>query len=298
MEPVTFLLTAYNQPQFVEAAVASALAQTYSPLTILVSDDCSTDDTFAVIERAVTGYAGPHRLIVRRNAANLGIGHVRDLLARVETEFVVLGHGDDLFEPDRVARQMARLIERDLSAVACNATIIDPEGRPIRLQHDPAALPPVSLDLATRVGRNPVQLGAVLAWRMELFRDFPPPDPSPIDIDRIVSFRALLKRGAEMMPEPLVRWRHHGANRSFALQIQEARDAVTEMRAKEQRACGRLIQAHFMANDLAWWASRFPSDRPAEIAKARQSLTRRILEESRAWAALRSDMAAAGVTPF
>ncbi|HVY52801.1 MAG TPA: glycosyltransferase [Devosia sp.] len=298
MEPVTFLLTAYNQPQFVATSIASALAQTYSSLTIVISDDCSTDDTFAVIERAVSGYSGPHRVIVRRNETNLAVRHVRDLLTRVETEFVVLGHGDDLFEPDRVTKQMERLIARDLSAVACNTTIIDLQGRPTRVQYDPATMPPVSLDLATRIGRNPVQLGAALAWRMELFREFPKPDPMPVEIDHVISFRALLKRGAEMMPEPLVRWRHHGANRSFGLQVQDARDEAAEMRAKEKRACGRLVQAHFMENDLAWWAGQFPRDRPAEIAKARQSLARRIQEESRNWAALRSDMAGAGVTPF
>src|SRR5258708_7204477 len=106
MEPVTFLLTAYNQARFVEASVRSALAQTYSPLTIIVSDDCSTDDTLAVIERTVAGYSGPHRVIVRQNPSNIAIGHVRDLLPLVETEFVVLGHGDDLFEPRRVELQI------------------------------------------------------------------------------------------------------------------------------------------------------------------------------------------------
>jgi glycosyltransferase involved in cell wall biosynthesis len=298
MEPVTFLLTAFNQPQYVEAAVLSALAQTYSPLTIIISDDCSTDDTFAVINRTVAGYAGPHRVIVRQNNPNIGIGHVRDLLPLVETEFVVLGHADDLFEPQRVEKQVSHMVKRDLAAAACNSLIIDREGNPLRLQYNPAAMPPASLELVARVGRNPAQLGAVLAWRMELFRDFPEPAPSPIDIDRIVSFRALLKRGVEMMPEPLVRWRHHGSNRSFALQIQNADDAASEMRRKEQRASARIIQAHFMLNDLAWWATNFPNERAGEIATARQALARRILEESQAWAALRSDMVGARIIPF
>ena len=38
---VTFYVIAYNQSRFVREAVESALAQTYSPLEILLSDDCS-----------------------------------------------------------------------------------------------------------------------------------------------------------------------------------------------------------------------------------------------------------------
>lgn len=288
MEPVTFLLTAYNQPQFVEAAVLSALAQTYSPLTIIISDDFSTDNTFEVIQRAVSGYSGPHRLVIRQNKPNIGIGHVRDLLPLVETEFVVLGHGDDLFEPQRVEKQISRLIEGDLAAVACNSHIIDQHGRQIRIQHNPAAMPEASLDLVTRVGRNPAQLGAVLAWRMELFRDFPKPKPQTQYIDQIVSFRALLKRGLEMMPEPLVHWRHHDANRTPSIQMQNAADRAAELKIAERKAWARIAQAHFMINDLTWWIENFPTDpRSAELSKARQATLRRVLQESQEWAALR-----------
>ena len=46
---ITFALMAYNQEQLIEEAVAGALAQTYSPLEIILSDDCSTDRTFSIM---------------------------------------------------------------------------------------------------------------------------------------------------------------------------------------------------------------------------------------------------------
>jgi glycosyltransferase involved in cell wall biosynthesis len=290
VEAVTFLLTAYNQPEFIGAAVSSALAQTYPNLTIIISDDCSTDDTFGRIEQTVAGYSGPHRVIVRRNTKNIAIGHVRDLLPLVQTEFVVLGHGDDLFMPDRVEKQIARMIEGDLAAVACNAIEIDgagyEKGPKFRANDKP------SLEEVFRVGRNPAQLGAILAWRMELFREFPEPDPPTRRIDQIVSFRALLKRGLEMMPEPLVKWRNHGKNRSPSVQLQNAADTATEMRSRERKAWARIGHAHFMLNDLNWWLSKNPNDpRAVELEKGRQILIRRLLKESRDWAALRYQMA-------
>jgi glycosyltransferase involved in cell wall biosynthesis len=298
MEPVTFLLTAYNQAGYTEAAVRSALAQTYSPLTIIISDDCSTDDTLGVIERTVAGYSGPHRVIVRQNRSNVGIGHVRDLLRLVETEFVVLGHCDDLFEPQRVEKQVARMIERDLAAVACNALIIDKDGNRIRFLHDPESMPPASLDILARIGRNPAQLGAVLAWRMELLRDFPEPNPPPHDIDQIISFRAFLRRGLEMMPEALVRWRHHDANHTPSIQMRQAVDEATKLKVAERKAWIRIAHAHFMINDLTWWQKEFPDDRKIEIADARNTIARRLLKESHAWADLRYRMAMAKIAEY
>ena len=47
---VTFLLLTYNQGRFVRDALRAALAQDYSPLTVVCVDDCSPDDTFAVLQ--------------------------------------------------------------------------------------------------------------------------------------------------------------------------------------------------------------------------------------------------------
>ena len=70
---VSMLVIAYNQAQQIGDAVRSALAQTYEPLEIIVSDDASSDATYAAIEAALAGYAGPHRVIARRNTVNQGI---------------------------------------------------------------------------------------------------------------------------------------------------------------------------------------------------------------------------------
>jgi len=42
---VTFALVAYNQEQYIREAVEGAFAQTYEPLEIILSDDCSSDRT-------------------------------------------------------------------------------------------------------------------------------------------------------------------------------------------------------------------------------------------------------------
>jgi glycosyltransferase involved in cell wall biosynthesis len=52
---VTFALFAYNQEKYIREAVEGALAQTYEPLEIILSDDCSSDRTFETMrEMAAT----------------------------------------------------------------------------------------------------------------------------------------------------------------------------------------------------------------------------------------------------
>ena len=99
---VTFAILAYNQAQYVAAAVEAAMAQTYAPLEIIVSDDASSDGTADAIRRAVAAYQGPHQMRINVNARNLGIGaHVNAVFRMARGRIVVLAGGDDVSLPTR-----------------------------------------------------------------------------------------------------------------------------------------------------------------------------------------------------
>jgi PST family polysaccharide transporter len=101
---ITFALLAYNQERFIEEAVQGAFAQTYSPLEIVLSDDCSTDRTFEIMQEMARQYQGPHKIILNRNEHNLGlILHMNKVsfdLAR--GEIIVCAGGDDVSLAHRV----------------------------------------------------------------------------------------------------------------------------------------------------------------------------------------------------
>ncbi|MDP6474553.1 MAG: glycosyltransferase [Alphaproteobacteria bacterium] len=96
---VSFLLPAYNQEAFVRDAVRSVLAQDYEPLEIILSDDCSSDRTFEIIENEASAYKGPHSVVLNRNEMNLGIEHINKLQQLASGTILVTGHGDDLSMP-------------------------------------------------------------------------------------------------------------------------------------------------------------------------------------------------------
>ncbi|RYZ44719.1 MAG: glycosyltransferase family 2 protein, partial [Sphingobacteriales bacterium] len=86
---VTFALVAYKQEQFIAEAVRGALSQTYSPLEIIISDDCSPDRTFEIIQQEAASYTGPHTIRLNRNERNIGLSaHINQVMTMITGQLV------------------------------------------------------------------------------------------------------------------------------------------------------------------------------------------------------------------
>lgn len=208
---VSMLLIAYRQADTVAAAVAGALAQTYSPLEILVSDDASDDDTWRAIEAALAGYDGPHHIVRNRNPVNLGIGaHLSTLVARSRGELIFIAAGDDVSLPTRCATTVAAwLAQRRRPDLIASALVdIDAQGdshgtvRPSRLQDWHSA--------ADWIAHQPHVIGAGQAWTRRVFDRFGPLPAGTVAEDLIMVFRAIVSGGAITLDEVLVQYRRGG----------------------------------------------------------------------------------------
>lgn len=94
---VTFALFAYNQEKYIREAVEGAFAQTYEPLEIILSDDCSTDRTFEIMQDMAAGYEGPHSVRARRNETNVGvIDHFLTVAHSANGRLFIAAAGDDI----------------------------------------------------------------------------------------------------------------------------------------------------------------------------------------------------------
>ncbi|WP_417377440.1 glycosyltransferase family 2 protein [Gimesia maris] len=122
---VTFVVLTYNQERYIENAIKSAFSQTYSPLEILISDDCSTDKTFEIARRLVDEYEGPHLVRLNRNRKNLGIGgHISKISELANGSWIFLAAGDDVSMPERTEHCMGIAGENpDIFAVACHFSL-------------------------------------------------------------------------------------------------------------------------------------------------------------------------------
>jgi glycosyltransferase involved in cell wall biosynthesis len=217
LEPVratplaSLLLITFNQEKTVADAVRGALAQTWSPLEILISDDASADGTFAAAERVVAGYRGPHTVRLFRNENNLGISaHLSALAARASGEMLFIAAGDDISRPERVERVMRVWLDsgKRYDLIATDLQDLDAEGN----AHE--VLRVTDLDAYRSFeawsGQRPHLVGASHAWARRLFDAFGPIAPGIYGEDQIMAFRAIMSHGAHTLHEPLVLYRRGG----------------------------------------------------------------------------------------
>ena len=102
---VSFCIKCYNQEKLIVPALEGAFAQSYRPLEIVISDDCSTDQTVAVVRRMVEAYrtkGGDIPVTVLTNERNLGsLGNWQRICESARGELFVKADGDDISLPER-----------------------------------------------------------------------------------------------------------------------------------------------------------------------------------------------------
>ncbi len=119
VEPqITVLIPTYNHAKYIEAAIESVVNQTIFDLCqVIVSDDCSRDDTFRVAKDAAGSY---RNIIVRRNAHNMGImPHYATLVTSASTPFVAMLEGDDVWLSTRKLELQREILVREPRAGMC-----------------------------------------------------------------------------------------------------------------------------------------------------------------------------------
>lgn len=103
---VSVLVPTYNQAEWIEATVLSAVEQDYGNLEVVVTDDGSTDSSQGIIRELAARYSG--RLVPVLGETNVGIpGNVNRGLAVCRGEYIAFLGGDDLFLPGKISRQLA-----------------------------------------------------------------------------------------------------------------------------------------------------------------------------------------------
>lgn len=210
-ELVSFILLAYNQQQFVAEAIRGALAQTYQPLEIVISDDCSTDGTFDVIKAEVNAYRGPHQVIAMQMPRNMGIGeHVNQAFAKCSGRLVVGGAGDDISLPKRVETVVAKWNEGGRKAKSIYSAYREcDQGGVLSDRVVRSSQPKTQRDLAARVRVWNAALGCTHCYDRESFEMFGPLNRDVMFEDAAINFRSWALGGILEIDEPLVIYRMH-----------------------------------------------------------------------------------------
>ena len=106
MQPkISILMGIYNCAKTLPEAVDSILAQTYPNWELILCDDGSSDDTYAVAEGYRQQY--PENIILLKNGRNMGLNHtLNHCLQHATGEYIARMDGDDISLPERFEKEL------------------------------------------------------------------------------------------------------------------------------------------------------------------------------------------------
>lgn len=198
----------------------AAFAQTYSPLEIIISDDFSSDNTYAIILELAQAYRGPHRIITKRNDLNLGTAmHVQAVASITSGELLVVAAGDDVSMPNRIERIVSHWLTCCKRPVLLHSYISINNKNPLEVVKPPVIPSAKSnLDWFIETQRNPI-LSPTAAYATALFKNFPPLTGGSIIEDGPLVLRALQTGEIHAIHEPLVYQppSHESAGRGYVI---------------------------------------------------------------------------------
>lgn len=110
-ELVSIITPSYNSAQFIGETIEAIISQSYKNWELLITDDCSTDDSRAIIEH----YAhSDSRIKLFTLPQNSGAGVARNnSIKEAKGRFIAFCDSDDRWYPSKLERQLQFMVEKN-----------------------------------------------------------------------------------------------------------------------------------------------------------------------------------------
>ncbi|QRR04069.1 glycosyltransferase family 2 protein [Dyadobacter sandarakinus] len=241
---VSIALCTYNGAEFLELQLQSVIAQSFKKWQLVVVDDCSTDETWNILQR----YAGAdERISLHRNADNMGYNRNFEKAVQLcDGDYIAICDQDDVWHPDKLQTQLNAMSDHQL--VYHDSALIDQHGKPMhvsiseRFNFYRGSEPEVFLYM------NCVSGHTILMKRSLLQRALP--FPHHFHYDQWLAFVAAGTGSIDFIPENLVQYRQHRNNNTdlLALHVKKrsAQERIRQLEREEEwlALCSRLGETH------------------------------------------------------
>lgn len=212
MPRVDILMPVFNAGRFLDEALRSIRAQTWTDFRLILINDGSTDDS---ADRCRAAAAADPRLLCI-DQVNLGITRsLNRALALATAPFVARMDADDIAEPDRLAQQL-RYLDAHPAVIALGTSVhsIDDRGARVNRYDPPALHADIERELLT--GNGGAMIHPSLVFRLEALRQvggYSDDLPFSQDLDLFLRL-AEVGRLANLL-SPLLRYRLHAQSSNF-----------------------------------------------------------------------------------
>ena len=132
MPTVSVVVPSYNHARFLSKRVESILAQTFQDFELILLDDCSTDESRAILSQ----YGGDPRVRIEFNEANSGNTFKQwNKGVRMATgKYIWIAESDD-YADERLLERLVRILEEDarVGLAYCRSWSVDEDDRRLNL---------------------------------------------------------------------------------------------------------------------------------------------------------------------
>ena len=220
---VSYCILSYNQEKYIKSCLESVLSQTYKNLEIIISDDNSSDNTWAIIRDTLQEYKGNHIVKSFKNEENLGLAlHYSKVTYEITSgEYIIFLGGDDICREEHVAIAMKYVKEfPDIMLFDFNGETIDSTGNFIKKIEIEDKIK--KYELSDYLDMNPVNSFAPgRIFKRELIEIFEPINAHCPTEDSVMVLRSLLMGGFLRVDENLIKYRRHGNNISSNVNLKK-----------------------------------------------------------------------------
>lgn len=228
---VSIAMATYNGEKFVEQQIQSLLAQDYPNLEIVISDDCSQDRTWEILEH----YASiDDRIRLLPRTVNLGyVKNFVRVFSECKGELISPCDQDDIWYPNKTSRLVEEM--GDATLIYCNNRYIDEKNSFLGKTHADVVNMIDGQDVrkllfCTSISGHTMIFNKKLLSITSQLVDFP-------YVDWAIAFLAAEYGNIKYLDEILVDWRQHSNSATFHMRSKtvssKARIIKTDMRMLE-----------------------------------------------------------------
>ena len=131
MSKCLVFLPVYNGDKYLRETVESVLSQSWQDLSLIIYDDCSTDNSVEIIEEYLKKYPG--KIKFYKNQKNLGVGNTlyNCYKNNHDGDYVAMIGHDDIWEKNYLEKQIEALAQTNARAAFSHVVYINENGKRI-----------------------------------------------------------------------------------------------------------------------------------------------------------------------
>lgn len=203
---VSIAIATYNGAKYIGEQLDSIIHQTYSNIEIVIVDDCSKDDTVAIIEQYQQEFPFIRLYI---NEKNSGVTKTFEAaIQKCSGEFIAISDQDDIWELNKIEILVNEIGEHD--AVYSNSLLVDASGQSLNKSFT------TIMNMKTYYSGAPFLLsnsvpGHTILMKQKFVENILPFPPKML-FDLWIGFCAAGNNGIKFVDKTLVKYRQHETN--------------------------------------------------------------------------------------